>query len=250
MGNFYKSHLYQYYFSLMSTVIKTARRNCENRKFEPEVEVLKKIIKPESICIDIGGAYARYAFPLSKMVGPKGKVYSFEPGSYSYGVFWWIKFLFNLRNVVITKKAVSDSPGQIQLCLPLKASGKLGPSLAYINTQKEENNYCETVERITLDDFNKEAKLPRLDFMKCDTEGSELLAFRGAKGLIERFRPLVLAEVDANNMNRYQLKPSDIVKFFTDLNYRLMVWENDQFVLKSSADVSSNYFFVPEHMKL
>lgn len=250
MGNFYKSHLYQDFFSLISTIIKTVRRNCQGKKFEPEVTALSQLIKPQGICIDVGGAYGRYAFPLSKMVGPKGKIYSFEPGSYSYRVFWWVKLLFGLRNVILTKKAVSDKPGEIQLCLPLKKSGKLGTSLAYIKSQKETDSYCETVSMITLDDFNKQENLTRLDLIKCDTEGSELLVFRGAKALIERFRPIILTEIDEGNLSRYNITVVDLLKFFSPLNYRLMVWDGNRFVPKTYAEEAGNYFLIPESIKL
>ena len=60
----------------------------------------------------------------------------------------------------------------------------------------------------------KNEDLPRLDLIKCDTEGSELLVFQGARDLIERFKPIVLTEIDASNLARYQQKPSDIIDFF------------------------------------
>ena len=250
MGSFYQSHLYQHFFSLISTIIKTARRNCQGKKFEPEVTALTNLIKPQSVCLDVGGAYGRYAFPLSRMVGPKGKVYSFEPGSYSYTVFWWIKFLFGLSNVVLNKKAVSNKPGQIQLCLPLKESGKLGASLAYIQPQTEANVYSETVEMITLDDFSQQQNLSRVDLIKCDTEGSELFVFQGASKIIKKFNPIILTEIDEGNMSRYKLRVSDILNFFLPLRYRLVIWDGHSFVAKSSIEGAGNYFFIPEHTKL
>ena len=99
------------FFSLPSTIIKTVRRNCQGQKFEPEVKALSNLIKPGFFCFDVGGAYGRYAFPLSGMVGPQGRMYSFEPGSYSYKVFSFVKAFFGLKNVVLIKKAVSDKPG-------------------------------------------------------------------------------------------------------------------------------------------
>jgi hypothetical protein len=120
MGQFYHNILYQNFFSLPSTIIKTIRRNCQGRKFEPEVEALSVLLAPGCFCFDVGGAYGRYAFPLSCMVGPQGRIYSFEPGSYSYKVFSFVKTFFALKNVVLIKKAVSNKQGSIELCLPSK----------------------------------------------------------------------------------------------------------------------------------
>ena len=248
MINFYKSVLYQNFFSLPSTIIKTVRRNRSGQKFEPEVKALSTLIKPGSFCLDVGGAYGRYAFPLSSMVGPQGRIYSFEPGSYSCKVLKFVKLFFGLHNVVIIKKAVSDRAGSIELCLPPKKSGKLGPSLAHIHSQPKADSFCERVDMLTLDDFVKEENLSRVDLIKCDTEGAELLVFRGALSLINRFRPIVLTEIDASNMARYGQKPSDMLDFFRAWNYRLMVWDNEAFIPVTCAEKPGNYFFIPERL--
>jgi len=248
MGRFYHNIFYQDLISLPSTIIKTVRRNARGEKFEPEVKALSGLIKPGSICFDVGGAYGRYAFPLSGMVGPQGRIYSFEPGSYSYKVFSFVKFIFGLKNVTLIKKAVSDRSGTIELCLPSKRSGKLGPSLAHIHSGKKEDSFCETVDMLFLDEFAKQEDLKRLDLIKCDTEGSELLVFQGAKGVIERFKPIVLTEIDVNNMSRYQQQPSDIINFFRQWNYKLMVWQAGTFIPVADAQKPGNYFFIPEHI--
>lgn len=250
MARFYHNVFYQNFFSLPSTIIKTVRRNCRGQKFEPEVKALASLVHKGSYCFDVGGAYGRYAFPLSGMVGPEGKIYSFEPGSYSYKVFAFVKSFFGLKNVVLIKKAVSNKSGSVELCLPPKRSGKLGTSLAHIQSEKKEDSFCETVETLTLDDFARQENLSRLNLIKCDTEGSELLVFQGARATIERFKPIVLTEIDANNLARYQQKPSDIIDFFRQWKYKLMVWDADTFIPVANAEKSGNYFFIPEHISL
>jgi len=250
MAQFYHNVLYQNLFSLPSTIIKTVKRNCQGQKFEPEVKALSVLVSQGFYCLDVGGAYGRYAFPLSKMVGTHGHIFSFEPGSYSYQVFSFVKFFFNLKNVSLIKKAVSNTSGSIELCIPPKKSGKLGASLAHIQPAKKEDSFCETVEMLTLDNFAKSENLSRVDLIKCDTEGAELLAFQGAKNLIDQFKPIILTEIDANNLVRYGQKPSDVVDFFTARKYKLMIWEEDAFVPVDNAEKSRNYFFIPEHIKI
>jgi FkbM family methyltransferase len=250
MNSFYQSALYQNCFSLPSTIIKTVKRNFLGQKFEPEVKVLGQLIKSGGVCIDVGGAYGRYALPLSRIVGPQGKIFSFEPGSYSWKVLKFIKLFFGLDNVVIIKKAVSDRAGSIELCVPSKKSGKLGASLAHIRASPQADSFCETVDMLTLDGFVKQEGLSRLDLIKCDTEGAELLVFQGAATVIERFKPIVLTEIDANNLARFGQKPSDILDFFRARNYRLMVWNASALVPALCADEPGNYFFIPEPIKI
>ena len=234
---------------MLSTIIKTVRRNCQGKKFEPEVKALEVLIHRGSVCLDVGGAYGRYAFPLSGMVGPQGRIYSFEPGSYSHKVFSCVRFFFGLQNVTLIKKAVSNKSGSIELCLPSKRSGKLGTSLAHIHTGKKEDSFCETVEMLTLDEFANHENISRLDLIKCDTEGAELLVFQGAYKIIDRFKPIVLTEIDANNLARYQQKPSEVVDFFRHWHYKLMIWEEGAFIPVANAEKPGNYFFIPEHIK-
>jgi FkbM family methyltransferase len=247
MSQFYHHIFYQNFISLPSTIIQTVRRDCQGRKFEPEIKALSVLIKPGSYCLDVGGAYARYAFPLSSMVGPEGRIFSFEPGSYSHKVFSFVKFFFGLKNVNLIKKAVSDRMGSTEICVPPKKSGKLGASLAHIQSEKKADSFCETVDMLTLDDFARSVNPPRLDLIKCDTEGSELLVFQGARDLIERFRPVILTEIDANNLARNQHKPSDIVNFFRQWDYKLMIWELGTFIPAADAEKPGNYFFIPEN---
>lgn len=56
------------------------------------------------------------------------------------------------------------------------------------------------------------APLTRLDFIKCDIEGYELVVMREMRPLLERFRPRVLIETGGANRPR-------IIELFTELGY-------------------------------
>ncbi len=47
----------------------------------------------------------------------------------------------------------------------------------------------------TLDNYVEKNKVDRLDFIKIDVEGSELMVFQGGIGTINRFRPVILCEL-------------------------------------------------------
>ena len=50
------------------------------------------------------------------------------------------------------------------------------------------------VKTVTLDE--ELAELSRLDFLKIDIEGADLLALRGATRLISKFQPIIVLELD------------------------------------------------------
>lgn len=62
--------------------------------------------------------------------------------------------------------------------------------------------------------------LPSLGFLKLDVEGYELFALRGARGLLERHKPVVLIEDKIRMAHRYGLKPHAAAGFLESLGAR------------------------------
>lgn len=62
----------------------------------------------------------------------------------------------------------------------------------------------EPVGTVRLDDV-----VPRADFIKMDVEGAEELALRGAAGLLERCRPVVMFEVNHEAARRLGRAPTE-----------------------------------------
>jgi len=206
-------NLYYEYLSPLLTAAKTIRRNLKGTKFETDVEAFKKIVKPGWTCLDVGAAYGRYALPMSLAVGNTGKVFCFEPGSYSLKVLKIIKLFHRLNNVSVYRLAISDRKGSTSLHLPIKQNGKIGTSMAYISDIRQNNVISEAVSMTSIDDFYMENRIKQVDFIKCDTEGSEVLVLKGAINIIKRFRPLILCEVDLEAINRHNQK---VTRFHID----------------------------------
>ncbi len=72
------------------------------------------------------------------------------------------------------------------------------------------------VTRARLDDLD----LGRVDVMKLDVEGSELLVLRGATALLADQRPVIVAECNATLMPRYGHSFLDVAALLTPLGYR------------------------------
>ncbi|MCP4652632.1 MAG: FkbM family methyltransferase [Candidatus Omnitrophica bacterium] len=244
MLNYHKTRLYQS-FSCFSTAFKSIKRNFQAKKFESEVSILNKFISKGSVCVDIGGAYGRYAFAMSKLVGQAGRIHSFEPGKYSFNVLSTVVKFCRLKNVTITKKALSNSSGSIKLFSPVKQSGRIGPSLAYIADRGLSDALSEEVEMTTLDEYCSKNNINHVDFIKCDTEGAELLAFHGAREMIAKCKPVVLSEVDKGHLSRHNHTPAQMFQFFSDMGYVAYIYRNSKFTLVNSLNDDANYFFVP-----
>jgi FkbM family methyltransferase len=240
---YYRTKFYQG-ISCVSTALRTIYRNLRGKKFEPEVALLKDFISAGDVCFDIGAAYGRYALPLSRLAGTSGKIYCFEPGTYSFNVLSFIAHFHRLRNVVLVKRALSDREGKIKLALPVKKSGKLGPSLAYLSAQDAPDALSEEVQMTTIDAFCAERQIPRLDFIKCDVEGAELLVFSGGSRTIERYKSVILSEVDAGNLAKFGHDKRKLQDFFLQAGYRIFLLEDSRLAESGQITKDANYLFI------
>lgn len=232
--------------SCFSTTVKTIRRNLAGKKFEGEVYVLNKFISPGDVCFDIGAAYGRYAFHFSELAGKKGVVYCFEPGDYSFKVLTRVVWFHRLDNVIKVKKALSDRVLTATLEIPYKKKGKIGPSLARLNYDKSVDGFEQNLVAVTtLDKFVEENGVNRINFIKCDVEGAEFLVFKGGKHSIERFKPVVLCEIDEEFLKKNKVTPKEFFEFFYSLGYKSYIFKDNHFTEVNGRLEDHNYFFIP-----
>ena len=79
------------------------------------------------------------------------------------------------------------------------------------------------------------AGLERLDFVKCDIEGYEVVVLTELRPLLERFRPTVLVETGGGNRPR-------IVELFTALGYKAFTLEHGREIPLTAASVKDIIF--------
>ena len=58
---------------------------------ESELCGLRTLVRPGSVCIDVGSAADLYTTVLSRLAGPAGRVYSIEPLPFAH--LLWARFL-------------------------------------------------------------------------------------------------------------------------------------------------------------
>lgn len=162
----------------------------------PETWLLKLLIKPGDIVFDLGSNFGWYAVPIVKMVGPRGLVYCFEPDDSAYR-----ELVSNLevnggavRNFRAEPMAVSNFDGEARLY----SSKKLGSAFSsLIENYSSHRSHHQTVLVTKLDSYVKKNKIKKVDFIKCDVEGSELSVLEGAAGLLAQdSSPIILIEIN------------------------------------------------------
>jgi FkbM family methyltransferase len=99
------------------------------------------------------------------------------------------------RRVRVHRLALSEENGRTTLYLPPPTGTIVETSASLDPTFKEEIARCVEVETRTLDDLWTSVGRPTVGVVKIDTEGTEHRVLRGARGVLDSNRPVVLCEV-------------------------------------------------------
>jgi FkbM family methyltransferase len=251
-------------FGICVAALRTYIRNIKGRKFEPEIKFLKNIVNEGNNCLHIGASDARHSYVMSGLIGNNGQVYAFEPSSYSYGHLALMIKLHRLKNVHTYHLAVSDKAGSVCLITPEKSTGHAGRSFAFIaglestnikRTDIQSDKVTkEEVAATSVDDFVSENNLKSVDFIRCDTEGSEILILKGASKTLERNKPNLLIEIHSNALREiFNSSAKEVSGFLFGLGYHMFREDEGNVQQVNEVDESENwkdYFFVhPDRVK-
>ncbi len=142
-----------------------------------ETYLLSQEITEGQTVVDVGAHIGYFTLLLSKLVGPKGSVYAFEPNPYSLAYLRRNVAVNNCRNVVVEDMAVYDRDVHIQVWA--KKGGNTGDVRIFPTLNGEELG----VDAVMLDTYFS----PRnVDFIKMDVQGAEYNVLKGAGSLIQR----------------------------------------------------------------
>lgn len=197
---------------------------------EKEMALLPRLIRPGETALDIGSNYAMVAYHLSKAVGPAGKVFAFEPIPFPFEASLRIAENLGLTNVEFRRLGCGDANGKAAFRVPLQSNG--APSAGQSHLSARDNDIpgkdrhfrferwqdveCDIVR---LDDHLR--GLSGLSFIKADIEGAELLAFRGARRLIDEHKPSVLCEFNRFFLRGFRIESHDLFDFFRTRDYEV-----------------------------
>jgi len=136
--------------------------------------------------LDIGGNIGYYALLLGSIVGPEGKVYSFEPSSENFKLLNENIHLNKMETTIETFHAgISDRVGSDFLYLSEQSnSHSFFDTTNYPKNQVNGSEPCvEKIDMIDIDTIVKDRG--PIHFIRMDIEGFEVMAFRGMRSFLE-----------------------------------------------------------------
>jgi FkbM family methyltransferase len=235
----------------MKNLIKAALKKIpiaftRNQRYDAQtIKILRRVCTPQSNCVDVG---CHKGEMLDKILvfSPKGQHYCFEPLPDLYEGLIQHKYPANCH---FFKTALSDNKGSTSFNYVIS-----NPSYSGILRRKydrpEEEDTLITVETELLDNI-----IPyntKIDFIKIDVEGAEMLVLKGAENLIKRWQPIVVFEHGLGGSDVYGTTPRQIFDFFTQANMKISLmksWLDGKGPLSMDAFEqefyqSKNYYFI------
>jgi len=221
---------------------------------EPELDIIRYAVKPGDTVVDIGANYGLWSYHLSRAVGPTGKVYAFEPLPFTSSTFRFIAKLLRFQEVHLVPKACGDTAGRVTFTVPISDSGSIIAGIVH-ESRRDDNRqgrerharYEKTkdvkCDQIVLDEYLD--GVTNVSFIKCDVEGADYFAMKGAKSILEKNLPTVIVEINPWFLEGFGVSLSDLVNLFVGLGYRLYHYENGRLQSAKIEDiVEDNWVFV------
>ena len=219
---------------------------------EKELFLLRTLVRPGDVCLDVGAAGGAHLLVMAKGVGPTGRVLGFEPRPGSLAMLRRLVRLGRLADRVdLHQLALSDAAGVLPLRIPVV------PTRAHFHGSADDRRATAAFAKLPhreiqvptarLDDVVAEAGLARVDLIKCDVEGAELRVLAGAGRVLDELRPLVVLEADDLHQVRENATSADVLAAVVAHGYRVYRYRRGA-VERVDGPVpgEDDYLFVPE----
>lgn len=181
---------------------------------EAELRFMQRLLTPDSVVVEAGAYIGDLTIPLSRCCK---EVIAFEPQAEVRELLVHNLAQNGCTNVQVQPYAVGHTMGEAMYCQPDPAS----PGSTMMTDGVAGATGATAV--VTIDSL----ALPRVDLIKGDVEGMEVLLLAGAQDTIRRCQPLLLMEVDTV-LTPNQLSVEEVYRRHLGYDYHrltFMMWD-------------------------
>jgi len=187
---------------------------------------LREHLKEGDVFIDVGANFGLHTIYAACLVGCKGHVFAFEPYSPAFKLLARNITLNKMkRQITVIPAALSNTSDRfLRFYVPPHDASGLTASLK----SNLPDSKITHVLNMRLDDYWNKTNLP-IKLIKIDVEGAELEVLRGAKGSLERFKPVLIIEVHSFALPDFGSTVEEMRNFLKELGYIETMLEGEQF---------------------
>lgn len=220
--------------------------------FEKELFLLRRLVAPGDVCIDVGAAGGAHLLVMARRVGPSGRVLGIEPRPGSHRLLQRLVDRSGLHDrITLLAVALDESSGRTTLRIPVV------PTRAHFHGSAEDRDTTAafaglphreiSVPTERLDDVVVAHGIDRVDLLKCDVEGAELRVLAGAQKVLEHHRPVVLLEADDLHQQREEATAAEVLDLVCSYGYRVHRYRRGMLeAVDGVVEGEDDYVFLPE----
>jgi len=206
-----------------------------------EYEMVEKLVNNGDNFFDIGANIGWYSINIGK-AKRDSKIYSFEPIPRTYKYLLDNIKLNLISNITTHNFGLSNKKGEFTFYYYKEGSG----NASSINLTEREDIKKVQCKVTTLDEYIEETKI-RVDFIKCDVEGAELLVFQGGFRTIQHYLPIIFSEILRKWSAKFNYDPNLIFKMLNEIGYQAFTVKDEaliKFHKMNDSTKETNFFFL------
>lgn len=212
-----------YFYASIKVAAKARRFGIENTLLRHSLKLISnKDSKNNMLILDVGANFGFLSMVWANTICKNGTVHAFEPNIQVHDSF---KKSINENTlnekVYLNNFAVGRENGIVNLYTSSTSSN-------IINSSKQDG-LPSSIRMVSLDSYIEENGITKCDLVKIDVDGIEYEILKGARSLIERFKPVFI--VESNGDKR-------IIEFFKTKNYQVLDMELNSY--KDEDSIPSN----------
>jgi FkbM family methyltransferase len=164
-------------------IVGSSNHGCWLGSYEHECQLaFRSVTHDGDVVYDVGANVGYYSLLASRLVGPAGKVFAFEPFPRNVDLLKKHLRLNDVLNVSLVQSAVSSVNGEVYF------ESSPDPSSGHVS----EGHGDLRIPSVTLDTLVFERSTPPPQVIKIDVEGAELSVLKGGLETLRRCRPAIL----------------------------------------------------------
>lgn len=190
--------------------------------FDPTLKQLPHLLADRDVFIDIGGNHGTFSLHAASIFHGRGRIVAFEPQAALAKLIGRSFSENGMTNAKVLNQAISDQDGTAQLCVESSHSGLVSLRIVgeeAISETPEAQISCTTLDRATDAMAIRGTKW----FIKIDVEGHEYSVLKGCEGIIEKFHPVLVCEINDPAYRRFGHSSSEVVALLQDNGYDVFV---------------------------
>lgn len=177
----------------------------------------RECLAPGATCVDVGASFGNYTALAASIVGENGRVFAFEPSPVAGQVIEHLVRDNHLKNVTLTRAAVGEAPGSIEINMPkdraLHSPSIFAPGPGFTPLR---------VPMVSLDSFLPLGGTRPISLVKIDVEGYEPNVVRGMKMLAKTGRiKNLLCEFNSGWLRQNNTTPEQLLDLVVSLGFRI-----------------------------